>query len=82
MAANQADIRRWLERGRKQGATHLIVVCDTFDYDDYPVFVKPEENPHEIEQKCNGQAMQRVMEIYRLDWSWDDQLAQHRAHNY
>lgn len=82
MAAVQADIRRWLERGRQNGATHLIVVCDTFDHDDYPVFVKPTEDPHEVEETYNGKEMQRVMEVYRLDMSWDDQLAEHRAHNY
>lgn len=39
MPTTQADIRRWLEDAREEGATHVIVVRDTFDYGDYPVSV-------------------------------------------
>ena len=33
------QIRRWLQLAMGQDATHVIVVCDTFNYHDYPVIV-------------------------------------------
>lgn len=39
MATTQAMIGSWFDQGVNQGATHMIVVVDTFDHDDYPVFV-------------------------------------------
>lgn len=82
MGTTQEDIRRWLERGKDQGATHLIVVCDTFDHDDYPVFVMPNENVRDKEAEYNGKNMQRIMEVYSLKMDWDKQLNQTRAFNY
>ena len=34
----KTQISNWLKRARPDD-THMIVVCDTFDYSDYPVFV-------------------------------------------
>ena len=74
------DIRRWLERGKENGATHVIVVCDTFDHKDYPVFVMPEENVREKEKKYKN--MQRVMEVYSINKDGDSQLNKMRAFHY
>ena len=71
-----------VERGKKEKATHLIVVCDDFDHEDYPVFVSPEENVYEVENGYNGKDMQRVMEVYNLSMDWDEQLNQFRSRNY
>lgn len=38
MAATKEFIRNWLQRATKEDS-HMLVVCDTFDYEDYPVFV-------------------------------------------
>ena len=43
MAASRGDLKRWFEEGVEEGASHMIVVCDTFDYEDYPVFVMPND---------------------------------------
>ncbi len=59
------DIDRWIENAPK-GATHMIVVCDTFDYEDYPVYVMPGEEVKEKEQHFNMANMQRVMETIVL----------------
>jgi hypothetical protein len=77
-----SDIREWFEEGLSKGASHMIVVCDTFDHEDYPVFVKPEEDVHEKERAYSGRNMQRVMEVYNLRADMDDQLRQRRAFNY
>jgi hypothetical protein len=66
MSTTHEDIARWLKEGKAKGATHLIVVCDTFDHDDYPVYVMPGENARAKEAEYNGKSMQRVHEVVAL----------------
>lgn len=73
MAASVGDIRRWFEAGVEQGATHMIVVCDTFDYEDFPVYVAPDQNVQEILRR-RGDNMERVMEVYNLAMDKETQL--------
>jgi len=82
MATTENDIRRWLERGKEENATHLIVVCDTFDYDDYPVYVSQDENVKDKMMDYDGKSMQKVMEVYKISMDWDSQLGQFRSFNY
>lgn len=76
------DIKRWLSLA-KEDHSHMIVVCDTFDYTDYPVYVKITENVKEIEAKySDSQKMSRVMEVYNLKKDINIQLKEHRSFNY
>lgn len=79
---SRADIKEWFERGIEEKATHMIVVCDTFDYDDYPVFVSADQDAHTIVSEYNGKNMQSVMEVYNLSMDMEEQLQERRAHNY
>lgn len=85
MAASKDDIRRWLERGlatkHPDRPTHVIVVCDTYDYSDYPVWVYPGQDVREM-VNAKSLNMQRVMEVYNLSLPIEDQLNQTRAFNY
>jgi hypothetical protein len=82
MATTQEEIRGWFQRGKKNPCcTHLIVVCDTFDHEDYPVFVKTGEDVRQIEKNHSGN-MQRVMEVYSMSMDMETQIAQPRAFNY
>jgi hypothetical protein len=65
----------------KDGATHLIVVCDTLNHDDYPVYVQPDEDAMKKASACMSGSMQRVVEVYNLSMSKEDQLAERRAFN-
>lgn len=65
MAATLDDIRRWLEEAPK-GTTHVVIVCDTYEYEDHPVYVKPTENVHEVAKANDGPNMTRLMEVYSL----------------
>lgn len=76
------DIRGWLEEGQEQGATHVIVVVDNFDWEDYPVYVSPDDDVRKKEIKFKEASMQRVMEIYNLSMDLEEQLNEHRAWNY
>jgi len=79
MATTKEDIKGWIKRGQDQKATHLIVVCDTFDWEDYPVYVSATENVHDKYKQYNGPNMQKVMEVYNLSKDIDKQVNQHRA---
>jgi len=82
MAATKSDIAEWFDRGVKLSATHLIVVCDTYDHEDYPTYVYPGEDAQEKYKEHNEASMQRVMEVYNLALPKESQLAEHRALNY
>jgi hypothetical protein len=82
MGTSKFEIREWLQSAQAEGATHLIVVVDTFDHEDYPVSVKPGQNVRDVYNQYNGSNMQRVMEVYALHLDWDSQLAEHRAFHF
>ncbi len=79
MAATKDKIREWVERGVKTGATHVIVVCDTWDYEDYPVYVESSQSVQEKLSYYQNASMQRVMEVYNLSMDIKAQLNEHRA---
>lgn len=82
MATTQAEIREWCLRGITEDATHMIVVTDTFDWEDYPVYVSKTQNVKEIEEKYDGSNMQKVMEVYNLQIDLEPQLNEIRSFNY
>ncbi|HYE58592.1 MAG TPA: hypothetical protein VD948_08805 [Rhodothermales bacterium] len=80
MAATRDDIATWLERGKQEGASHMIVVCDTWDHEDFPVFVAPGESVRErLSEYANPSAMSRVMEVYSFALPIEGQLSERRA---
>jgi hypothetical protein len=73
MAASLADIAGWWDRGKEQKAAYMIVVCDTFDHDDYPVYVASGEDFWKKHAEHDGQNMQRIMEVYDFSIPWSQQ---------
>jgi len=57
----------------------LIVACDTFSFEDYPVYVMPGED---VRERCKLGEMQSIMEVYNLSMDLDKQLGEHRSFNY
>ena len=82
MAATQIDIRRWFETAKKQNATHLIVACDTWDWDDYPVYVDKSQDVRKEERRIQSSEMQKVMEVYNISMDMESQLREYRSFNY
>jgi len=66
MVASRNDVDRWIETATEQGAKYIISVCDTFDWDDYPVYVMPGEDLEERKKEYDGVNMQRINEIIEL----------------
>jgi len=54
----------------------MAVICDTFDYSDYPVYFKNRHNMMVVEM--NPGNMQRVMETYNLKADMFEQLSKDR----
>lgn len=52
-----------LQEAKDAGATHVVVVCDSFDYEDYPVEVFPGQSVEAVRAEYAGKSMQRVMEV-------------------
>lgn len=75
-------IQGWLDKGVEKGATHLIVACDTFDWEDYPVWVDPGQDVRLEYDRLNGPNMQKVMEVYCLSMPLEPQLDERRAFNF
>jgi hypothetical protein len=66
------DLKRWFDNGVKLKRTHMVVVCDTFDYEDYPVYVGKGEDLQSIIRRTSGPNMTRVMEVYNLTKPWPE----------
>lgn len=82
MSTPKSEIRRWLKEAKEIQATHMIVVCDTFSYEDYPVYVFPFEDVHTVHNKYDNREMQRVMEVYSMAIPIEEQLDENRAFHF
>lgn len=78
----QEHIRVWLDEGRAQKATHVIVISDSYDRVYYPVYVMIGEDPHKIAEKESAGGDLTVKEVYSLSRDIDAQLAESRALHY
>lgn len=76
MSTSTQTLTRWYDDGVAQGASHMVVVCDTYDWEDYPVYVMPDKDPtlDVVIQKHHNVNMQRIMEIYNLSMDRNEQL--------
>ena len=71
------EIREWLESAKEMGSTHMLVVCDTYDWEDYPVFVGEDHDIDERIEHFHGPNMQKVMEVYLMSEDLEEQLERH-----
>ena len=76
----KAQISEWYEEALRVKATHMIVVTDTFDWDDYPVYVIQTQDIN-AEVAKHTENMQRVTEVYMMSMDKDKQLAETRAYH-
>lgn len=67
MAATRDDVNRWIETAKAHGSKFILSVCDTFDYDDYPVYCDDLNELKEEYKHHHGVNMQRVNEIIRIN---------------
>ena len=78
MAASVSDIAGWFDRGVSDGMAYMIIMCDTWDYTDYPVYTSKEGYAKKFSE-CSREG--RVMEVYDLSMDKAQQLRAERVHN-
>lgn len=61
-----AEIGSWFDKGVIQGYTHLIVVEDTYEYENFPVYAKCDEDAIKLFKRSNEISLQRVTGVYDL----------------
>lgn len=81
MTATKEAIREWLFSDDGRNCTHMIVVCDTFDHENYPVYVKEGESIIKMMKKYDGKNMQRIDEVYNYNLDLEEQLNSSYAMN-
>ena len=76
------DIQRWLNRlDGDDSYSHMLVICDTYNYDHYPKFVKKDEDVLNVIEDYQNKEMQRVMEVYNLSMDIPTQIYADRTWN-
>jgi hypothetical protein len=71
----------WFMEGKRDGADYMLVVCDEFSHEDYPVYVGRDHwdadynDPYAAIEHYTHKSMQRVLEVYDLHQSVEKQLA-------
>lgn len=72
-----SEIGQWFDRGVSQGSKYMLIICDTFDWEDYPYFFEDEKEARE--KMSNPGDMNKFMEAYDLSANKDEQLNMRRA---
>lgn len=65
MRESQSTVERWVNEKAAEGFDFMFVVCDTFDYEQYPVGVRASEFWGKYDH-YNGPNMQRIEGFFDL----------------
>jgi hypothetical protein len=70
----------WFDEGVKYNKDFMIIICDTYDWEDYPAycFAKTFDATYKEYKIAN---MQEIMEVYDLSMDKESQLKEGRAHH-
>lgn len=75
MATSVAQLTEWFEAGKAiPENTHMIIVCDTYDWEDYPVYVTKDQDVRKVYAEHHQVNMQKVMEVYNYSLPAEPQL--------
>ena len=79
---SKEEIKRLLMNGNTKEYSHMIIFCDTFDYEDYAVYVKYDQDVENVikEERKLGN-MIKVMEVYNYNLDLEMQLNEYRANH-
>jgi len=70
-------IKEWFDEGVEDKQRWMVIICDTFDHDDYPVYFgegQADECKKRIREAQRGVNMQRLMEVYDLTINKEEQF--------
>ncbi len=60
----------------------MLVVCDNFSYEDYPVYVSKSKQVRKVYAKYEERNMQQVMEVYSYRHNLENQLNEYMAFHF
>jgi hypothetical protein len=66
MVTTQAEVNTWIEEGKSLNMKYIVVVCDCFDYSDFPVYCKTYERKQQTIKYYNSLDLHRIMEVITL----------------
>ncbi|KKM82799.1 hypothetical protein LCGC14_1315970 [marine sediment metagenome] len=81
MSASEKEIKGWIEEAQRQKSSHLLIITDTFDYDNYPVFAHGKKDCMKKIEEYNDINMQKVEEVYNMRRSIKKQFKENRSWN-
>ncbi len=80
MAMPKYEIERHLYNGQNKNYSHMIVICDRWDYTDFVVYVSNDEDLEAVLSQYQGIAsLYQVIEIYSYEMDLNYQLSEDRA---
>ena len=82
MKPTKEELRKVILQGRNSGSTHVIIVWDQFDGENYPVYVRPDQDVKKVAELYDGVNMQKIDEVYSMSLDLEDQLEEHRTFHY
>lgn len=66
MSATRLEIAQWYNQGVEDGARYMIIACDEFDHDNYPVYADTAKEVHDEYDRLMAAPMSGIDEIYDL----------------
>jgi len=82
MGTTKETIAAWFDDGVRMGARWMVVACDTWDWEDHPIYVKSTEDVHAVVSRLSAPSeMWSVMEVYSFERDKQAQLDADRAWN-
>jgi hypothetical protein len=81
MAATKDRIQLWFREGLSKDAHHMLVITDTYEYDDYPVYVMKNEDTKKKIKEIRENESQVVQAIFDLSLDMQEQLKEKRPYH-
>lgn len=72
MSTSVDTLRQWFDDGLAAGAKYMVIVCDTFDWSDFPLFYTTEDAAQR--RVSSPGPMEKIMEVYDLTADRESQL--------
>lgn len=67
MSPMEENHKRWLEEAKRIGAVYILDVCDTFEWDNYPVYVMKGDDLEKSKLEHNGKNMQQIDAVVEVE---------------
>lgn len=74
-------IKNMLDSGIGKGYSHLLIICDKWDYEYYPKYVEEKDNINNIIKRYGGENLEVIEEIYSYGLDLESQLNEYRSYH-